>query len=266
MNDLLYLMARLRDPESGCPWDLEQDFASIAPYTLEEACEVVQAIETGDMVNFQEELGDLLFQVVFHAQMAKEAGQFEFEDVVSEIQSKLIRRHPHVFPDGELYSECNGALPLSSEDVQQRWQTIKQNEKAQKLQGRQSTSAMPEDLPATLPSLKKAEKIQAAAARVGFDWPDIEPVFDKIEEELQEIREAMAHEGPERIAEEVGDLLFAVVNLTRHLGLDGDMTLRKATNKFVRRFQSMETQSLQDGQVFEQLTLEEMEDYWQQVK
>ncbi|MFK0572365.1 nucleoside triphosphate pyrophosphohydrolase [Endozoicomonas sp.] len=263
IDDLITLMARLRDTEHGCPWDLKQTFATIAPYTLEEASEVAEAIEREDYDNLREELGDLLFQVVFHARMAEEAGHFDFTDISQELLAKLIRRHPHVFPDGSLES-FSSQEKLSPEQVKQKWQEIKAEEKKQKGQ-KKSDSAMPDDLPRTLPTLQRAEKIQAAAARVGFDWPEAEPVFDKIYEELDEIREAR-DEGQERISEEVGDLLFACVNLARHLGVDADMALRKACHKFDGRFRKMEVLSSTNGQVFEQLTLEEMENYWQQSK
>lgn len=263
INDLITLMARLRDAEHGCPWDLKQTFATIAPYTLEEASEVAEAIEREDYDNLREELGDLLFQVIFHAQMAKEVGYFDFADISQELLSKLLRRHPHVFPDGRLESFASQEK-LSPEEVKQKWQEIKLEEKKQKGL-KPSDSAMPDDLPRTLPTLQRAAKIQDAAARVGFDWPEAEPVFDKIHEELDEIREAR-DEGHERISEEVGDLLFACVNLARHLGVDADMALRKACHKFDGRFRKMETLASTNDQAFEQLTLEEMESYWQQVK
>ena len=263
IDELIMLMARLRDKEHGCPWDLKQTFSTIAPYTLEEACEVAEAIEREDYDNLREELGDLLFQVIFHAQMAAESELFDFGDISEGLLAKLLRRHPHVFPDGSLNSFASEEK-LTPEQVKQKWQEIKAEEK--KLKGqKQPESAMPDDLPVTLPTLQRAEKIQAAAARVGFDWPEVEPVFDKIQEELAEIREARA-ESQERISEEVGDLLFACVNLARHLGVDADMSLRKACHKFDGRFRKMEALATTNDQAFEQLTLEEMESYWQQVK
>ena len=261
LNNLLTLMARLRDPERGCPWDIKQTFATIAPYTLEEACEVVEAIEREDFDNLREELGDLLLQVIFHAQMASEAGYFDFADISQELLAKLIRRHPHVFPNGTL-DDGFDSTAMSAEQVLVKWDEIKASEKKAKGQGH---SAMPDNLPRMLPTLQRAEKIQVAAARVGFDWPNAEPVFDKIYEELDEIR-AARDEGQERVAEEVGDLLFACVNLARHLGVDGDMALRKASHKFAERFRKMEALAVSNEQQFTQLTLAEMEEYWQQCK
>ena len=265
LNNLLTLMARLRDPERGCPWDIKQTFATIAPHTLEEACEVVEAIEREDFDNLREELGDLLLQVIFHAQMASEAGYFDFADISQELLAKLIRRHPHVFPNGRLEPEdgfTSSATAMSAEQVLVKWDEIKASEKKAKGQG---NSVMPDNLPRMLPTLQRAEKIQVAAARAGFDWPNADPVFDKIYEELDEIL-AAREEGQERVAEEVGDLLFACVNLARHLGVDGDMALRRASHKFADRFRKMEALAAGRDQPFTQLTLAEMEAYWQQCK
>ncbi len=257
LDELLTLMAQLRDPKHGCAWDVKQTFASIAPHTLEEACEVVEAIEREDFDNLKEELGDLLLHVIFHTQMAREAGYFDFADVSQTLQAKLIRRHPHVFPDGSVKS-FGSAKKLTPEEVEQKWQAIKAEEKPQ-----QRSSIMPSDLPRTLPTLQRAEKIQSAAATVGFDWIRVEPVFDKIHEELDEIRAA---KGQERIAEEVGDLLFACVNLARHLDVNAEMALRQACGKFSGRFEKMEQLAKANQQSIEQLTLDEMERYWQQSK
>ena len=265
INNLLLLMNRLRDPESGCPWDLKQNFATIAPFTLEEACEVVDAIEQEDYEHLKEELGDLLFQVVYHAQMADEQGLFNFNEVAEAIYQKLLRRHPHVFPDGTLNS-FGKASDLSPEEIKRLWHNIKQQEKQMKPAApEKQPSAMPDDLPAVLPSLKRAAKIQHAAAQTGFDWPDVEPVFDKIQEEIAEIKEARS-ESTERVEEEIGDLLFACTNLARHLGVDADTALRKATGKFDRRFRQMEQLAVANQQDFQQLSLDEMEAYWQQSK
>ncbi len=266
MNDLLNLMARLRDPQSGCPWDLEQSFSTIAPYTLEEACEVVEAITRKDFDNLREELGDLLFQVVFHARMAEEEDRFDFNTVVSELVEKLIRRHPHVFPEGALAEPVQANNNISPEEVKKRWQDIKVKEKEKATHKKESASALPDNLPATLPALKKAEKIQQAAARVGFDWEDASGAEAKIREELDEIKEAQAHDGKEQIEEEVGDLFFACVNYARHLGVDPEMALRKATLKFDGRFRTMESKMLEDKKNFSDLSLEAMEGYWQNAK
>ncbi len=266
MDQLLYMMARLRDPETGCPWDLKQDFSTIAPYTLEETCEVLEAIANSDMDNLREELGDLLFQVVFHAQMAQEKDLFGFEEVVDGILEKMVRRHPHVFPDGTLGSVRDKNDPTTSDQIIDNWQAIKQKEKQSKGQ-KLSVSAMPEKLPDALPSLSRAYKLQKAAAKTGFDWPDLKPVIDKIREETQEVLDAVGDkEGQQRVAEEIGDLLFSCVNLARHLKVDPDMAMRQANNKFENRFRSMEHRAQDDGRNFQQLTLDEMEAYWQQIK
>ena len=301
INDLLTLMARLRDPQSGCSWDIKQTFATIAPYTLEEACEVVDAIEREDYDHLREELGDLLLQVIFHAQIGSEAGYFNFDDVANTLLEKMIRRHPHVFPEGTLTSSM-ASTRLTPEQVKAKWEAIKKEEKRQKQQNQSgsssdsisdsaishsaishsaishsaishsaishsaiSHSAMPDDLPVVMPALKRAHKLQSAAAKVGFDWPQAQPVFDKIAEEIDEIKEAMV-EQPEKLPEEVGDLLFACVNLARHLGVDADMAMRQANGKFDRRFRTMEVLASKNSQEFQQLTLEEMENYWQQSK
>ena len=266
LKDVLYMMRRLRDPKTGCSWDLEQDFDTIAPYTLEETCEVLEAIARKDYDNLKEELGDLLFQVVFHAQMADEEGLFDFGQVASGLLEKMVRRHPHVFPDGTLRSERSPDDDTSPEEVIEKWQAIKAKEKQDKGEVK-TTSAMPEKLPSALPALTRAYKLQKAAAKVGFDWLDFEPVLDKIQEEIAEVREAVKEkEGQSRVAEEIGDLLFSVVNLARHLGVEPDMAMRQSNEKFEGRFRTMEQKSLAEGHDFQQLSLEEMEAYWQQAK
>lgn len=243
---LLSIMARLRDPDHGCPWDIEQDFASIAPYTIEEAYEVAEAIASGDRVHIREELGDLLLQVVFHAQMAAEEGSFTFEDVAASINEKMVRRHPHVF----------GEQVIASASAQtDNWENIKQQERADK--GRDSVLA---DVPAALPALMRAEKLQKRAARVGFDWPEVSGVVAKIREELAEAEEAL---DTDRFAEEMGDLLFAVVNLARFKGVDAEEAMRQANRKFTRRFQHIE-QSL--GKPMAEASLQEMEALWNDAK
>ncbi|WP_257274673.1 MULTISPECIES: nucleoside triphosphate pyrophosphohydrolase [unclassified Endozoicomonas] len=263
LEDLLYLISRLRDPETGCPWDLEQDFTTVAPYTLEETFEVLDAIASEDFENLREELGDLLFQVVFLARMADEAGLFDFNQVVAGLVEKMVRRHPHVFPDGTLASRKSPDDDTTTDQVIENWQTIKQKERLTKGE-KTSESAMPSKLPAALPSLTRAFKLQKAAAKVGFDWSDAEPVFDKIQEEIEEIREVVRErQGNDRIAEEIGDLMFACVNLARHLSVDADMSVRKACDKFENRFRSMEFRAAEEGREFQELTLDEMEAYWQ---
>ena len=236
IDDLLYLMARLRDPQSGCPWDIKQDYASIAPSTLEEAYEVVDAIEKADFTHLKEELGDLLFQVIFYSQIGKEEGRFEFAGIVSDLVAKLVRRHPHVFPDGSLHSRVDNrhALPV---DVKARWEAIKQQERAEK--GSQGALA---DVPLNLPSLSRAAKLQKRAAAVGFDWLDVQGPIAKVREELVEVEEAIAAADQAAIEEELGDLLFAVVNISRFLKLDPEQALRRANHKFEARFGYMEQQ------------------------
>ena len=247
ISELLNIMAQLRDPEHGCPWDVEQDFASVAPYTLEEAYEVVDAIQRNDMTNLKEELGDLLLQVVFHSQMAAEKQLFTFNDVAASISEKMISRHPHVFSDK--------AGIESAEQQVQHWEELKAKEK----QTRGEHSAM-DDVPAAFPALLRAQKLGKKAAKKGFDWPDKPPVIGKIEEELQELKDSIDKEPIERQEEELGDLLFAVVNLARHLKLDAETALRKANLKIENRFRQIEPHLHDDRK------LEEMEALWQAVK
>jgi len=252
---LLQVMACLRDPDGGCPWDLDQDFSSIAPYTIEEAYEVADAIERRDFHDLEGELGDLLLQVVYHAQMAKEAGRFDFETVAARIAEKMIRRHPHVFGQGQVESAAAQSLA---------WEEAKAAERTHKEGGDPSILA---DLPLGLPALTRAAKLQRRAARVGFDWQDLGPVLDKLEEELGELRaELAAGAGHERLADEVGDLLFAAANLARHLGVDGESALRRANGKFERRFRAIETALRAAGRRPEDASLDEMEELWQAAK
>lgn len=274
---LLEIMARLRDPKTGCPWDKEQDFASIAPYTIEEAYEVAEAIRLGDMDMLRDELGDLLFQVVYHAQMAQESGTFAFADVVTSISEKMVRRHPHVFADTSIES---------AEAQTEAWEKQKAEERAQK--GGNGTKAgngggngeavsqaasILDDVPLALPSLLRAYKLQKRAARVGFDWDNSAQVVEKIGEEMQEIGEAMVAMAKERsaaneahVAEELGDLLFACANLGRHLGFDPEEALRAGNVKFERRFRHMEEHLRQNDQKMEDLPLAILEVLWQAAK
>ncbi len=252
MTELLAIMARLRSAE-GCPWDRQQTFASIAPYTIEEAYEVADAIERGDLSGLEDELGDLLFQVVFHAQMASESGAFDFEAVAAAICGKLTRRHPHVFAAGE---------PLSVAEQSSAWEAIKAEER-----GAGAVSAL-HGVPNALPALLRAYKLSKRAARVGFDFQHAGQCADKVAEELLEVRaaaRASSKASPE-IFEEVGDLLFAAANLARKLDVDAEAALRAANLKFERRFRNMESLAVQRGQVFSELDLAAQEDLWQAVK
>lgn len=242
---LAEIMARLRDPETGCPWDIRQDFASIAPYTIEEAYEVADAIEREDMAALRDELGDLLLQVVFHSRMAEQQGHFALQDVIDGIAEKMTRRHPHVFGEGASRAEGHA-----------QWESIKAAERAIKDPDGSALAGVA----VALPALLRAEKLQKRAARTGFDWPDTDGVLAKIDEELDEVRSAASTAEQE---EEIGDLLFAVVNLARHMKVDPEVALRAANGKFERRFRSMEEMA---GARFAGLTLEEKEDLWQQAK
>ena len=253
---LIEIMARLRDPDTGCPWDLEQDFASIAPYTIEEAYEVKDAIDRADMPGLKDELGDLLLQVVFHARMAEEAGAFAFADVAETISEKMIRRHPHVFGDGDA---------KTPEAVRGNWEAIKAAERVEKSNGNETPSVL-DGVARALPALLRAEKLQKRAARIGFDWPSAGPVFDKVREEMAELEEAAAGPDKAALAEEAGDLLFAMANLVRHFGADPEAALRNANDKFERRFKAVEARARNLGEEPESLGLDALEAHWQAVK
>jgi ATP diphosphatase len=242
---LVDVMARLRDPVTGCPWDIAQDFASIAPFTIEEAYEVADAIEREDMANLRDELGDLLLQVAFHARMAEQARLFTLQDVIDGIAAKMVRRHPHIFGEG-----------VARADGHAQWETIKAAERAEK----DSDPSALAGVAIALPALLRAEKIQKRAARTGFDWPDLDGVTAKIIEELDEVQAAT---NPAEREDEIGDLLFAVVNLARHLKVDPEVALRGANAKFDRRFRGMEAIA---GENFAGLSLEDKEALWQRVK
>lgn len=255
MKELLKIMADLREPETGCPWDIKQTFKTIVPYTLEEAYEVADAIENNDMQSLKSELGDLLFQVVFYAQMAKEQGDFDFSDVVESICNKLISRHPHVFADNDCRDEQ--ALHKAWEDAKALERDREAGaEKARVLDG----------VANALPALSRAQKLQKRAARVGFDWPDIEPVLAKLEEEIQELREAMQQSDREAIFEETGDLLFSSVNLARHLSIDAEEALKGCNKKFEKRFSYIESVLGESGRAFKDCSLNELEELWQRAK
>jgi nucleoside triphosphate diphosphatase len=260
ISRLIEIMAALRTPGTGCPWDLEQDFSTIAPYTIEEAYEVADAIERGDFGDLRDELGDLLLQVVFHARMAEEQELFDFGGVVQAITEKLVRRHPHVFGD---------AGSLVTEEVNALWERIKSQEKAERAARR--SHAAPESVtlggvPANLPALTRALKLQQKAGKVGFDWNDPHAVLAKIREEADEIEAELASGARQDAASEVGDLMFAVVNLVRHLGADPEATLREANRKFERRFRYIEEALGASGKTPSQSTLAEMDALWDEAK
>lgn len=259
LEDLLYLMARLRDPETGCPWDVEQDYKSIAPSTIEEAYEVVDAIEREDFVHLREELGDLLFQVIFYSQLAQEQQRFDFNTVVEDLTAKLIRRHPHVFPDGDLHAKHTSRL--SEHAVRQNWEALKQKER-----GAKGKLGLLDDVPLGLPALSRAQKLQKRAAQVGFDWPDVASVLDKLAEETEELRDALARGDRDAQQEELGDMMFTLVNLSRYLRFDSEAVLRQSNDKFCRRFHHIERQFAAQERTLEATELERMEVFWQEAK
>ena len=253
IEDLIEVMARLRDPNGGCPWDLEQDFKSIAPYTIEEAYEVADAIDRDDMNDLREELGDLLLQSVYHAQMAKEAGHFDINDVITDITDKMIHRHPHVF--GE--TEANTAA-----DVNVLWDERKKLEK-----GKDQRKSALDGIPHNFPALLRASKLTKKAAKTGFEWTDPNNILDKLEEEIGEMREAINNQDLPNQKEEIGDMLFVLANLARHIGFNPEESLRQANNKFERRFKGMEEDSKKlDLNNFSDASLDQMKQLWQDQK
>jgi len=258
IDRLLRIMARLRDPQGGCPWDLEQDFASIAPYTIEEAYEVADAIDRGDLHALKDELGDLLLQVVFHARMAEEQGAFAFDDVAAAIADKMVRRHPHVFGDARV---------ADAEDQTRSWEAIKRAERA--AAGEADPSALA-GVSRGLPEWQRAVKLQSRAARVGFDWPGPEPVLAKLQEEIGEVRAEFARgdvaANHDRLQDEIGDLLFVCANLARHARVDIGAALRQANLKFERRFRAMERLAEADGTPLASLDLQAQDGYWERAK
>jgi MazG family protein len=255
LHALIETMARLRDPAGGCAWDLKQSFASLAPYAVEEAYEVAEAAEAGDIPALREELGDLLLQVVFHSQLAREAGLFSFAEVASGINDKLIRRHPHIFGD---------AAERDAQAQTIAWEAQKAEERAAK--GRAPATSALDGVAATLPALTRAQKLSARAARVGFDWEKLDDLFAKLDEEIGELKAELPEAAPARLADEMGDLMFVMANLCRKLGLDGESVLRAANAKFTRRFQAMESRLAAEGRRPEQADLAAMEAHWQAVK
>jgi ATP diphosphatase len=254
LQRLIEIMVRLRDPQTGCPWDIEQDFRSIAPYTIEEAYEVAEAIERGDLDDLKDELGDLLFQVVFHARMAEERGHFAFADVADAIAEKLVRRHPHVFGDQQIES---------AEAQTRNWEQIKAAERAAHGDADESQMA---GVSQGLPELRRAVKLQKRAARVGFDWPDHRPILDKLREEADELEQGLAAGDRDNIEEEIGDLLFVVTNLARRFEIDPGTALRGSNLKFEQRFRAMEAIASERGLDLAELSLEEQEVLYQTVK
>lgn len=296
MQRLLKIMAQLRDPQSGCPWDVKQTMESLTRYTIEEAYEVADAIANGDMHDIKDELGDLLFQVVFYAQIASESRAFSFDDVAKSISDKLVRRHPHVFAN-PLASEGAGdtnknltveRTQLNDSALNAQWDAIKAQEKQLKKQRlKQDDEAIEpsilDSVPKGMPALMYAQKLQKACAKVGFDWPDAAPVIDKVREEVEEIQQELdfkqraldagvaplnsgVPDNQQAIEEEIGDALFAMVNLARHCKVDADTALRNASNKFANRFKGVERLAAEQGDKLDALTLDEMEALWQQVK
>lgn len=255
IDRLLGIMSALRDPETGCPWDIEQNFKSISAYTIEEAYEVADAIERMDMRDLKDELGDLLFQVVFHAHMAREQGDFGFADVAAAVSDKLVRRHPHVFGDKQAGSH---------EELHRAWEQHKKNERRAKQPEQKS---LLDGIASTMPALRWSSKLQKRAAHHGFDWDDVRPVFDKLQEEIEELEAEIEHEDNlERITDEMGDILFACVNLARHIDVNPEQALRDSNLKFIDRFKVMEQLLSDDDRVMEECSVEILEDYWQRAK
>lgn len=257
LYELACIMERLRDPETGCPWDLEQTFETIVPYTIEEAYEVADAIARRDFNDLRDELGDLLFQVVFHSQMASEAGHFALTDVIGSIIGKMVRRHPHVFGNAD---GRDSAAQVAA------WESMKAEERAAKHGSPSASASALDGVALALPALQRAHKLQKRAARTGFDWTQPEQIFEKLHEEIGEVREAVADGIQGHIEDEIGDLLFVVANLARRLSIDPEEALRKANAKFERRFRAMESAAESKGETFSNLSLENQEEYWQSVK
>jgi ATP diphosphatase len=254
IQSLLDIMRQLRDPDSGCPWDLKQNFHTIVPYTIEETYELAEAIAIEDFAQIRDELGDVLFQVVFYAQMASEQALFTFEDVVDGIAEKLLRRHPHVFAE-------TGGQRVSESEVKRRWEQIKVEERQRKNQ-----RGTLDDVPRALPALSRSQKLQKRAASVGFDWSELDAVRGKVDEELVELAEAVSEGDSSAIESEVGDIFLAMVNLARHLGVDAEAALRHANRRFEDRFSLMETAAERDGSQLSEESLEQLEERWQAAK
>lgn len=271
IEDLKYLMARLREPDTGCPWDTRQTYSTIVPHTIEEAYEVADAIERSDFPHLKDELGDLLFQVIFYAQMGREDGHFDFDGIVDHLVRKLVRRHPHVFPDGTLESRVDPENRPSEAWIKDSWERIKAEERAQKPAPETGEASRLDGIARTLPAMARAEKLQRRAARHGFDWPDIGPVFDKLHEEIDELKAAWqaAQDGSgdvDALEDELGDLLFVCVNLARFLKVNPEQALKRTNHKFEARFRAIERVLAREGRTMDEETLEALDAVWQAVK
>jgi len=272
IDDLKTLMARLREPDTGCPWDTKQTFASIVPHTIEEAYEVADAIEQGDYPHVKDELGDLLFQVIFYARMGQEEGHFDFDGIVDNLVRKLIRRHPHVFPEGTLESRIDPDNRPTEAWIKESWERIKAEERAQKpAPDADALVSRLDGIARTLPAMARAEKLQRRAARHGFDWPDIGPVFDKLHEEIDELKEAWqaAEDGTgerDAVEDELGDLLFVCVNLARFMKVNPEQALKRTNRKFEMRFRAIEEILAAEGRDMDEESLEALDAIWQRAK
>lgn len=256
VDDAIYLMQRLRDPKDGCPWDIKQSFSDITKYTIEECYELIDAIESKDFAHVEEELGDVLFQVVFYTQLGKEQSLFDFDSVIDKLVKKLVRRHPHVFPNQDLYARF-GHQPKATDDIKSTWEAIKAEERAAKQKQR-----LLDDVPAALPALSRAQKLQKRASTVGMDWNDTASVITALESEIAELKAAMAAGVDAHIQEEAGDVLFASVNVARHLKLDAEQSLRHANTKFYQRISMMEDLVVEQGKTLEELSEAELDHLW----
>ncbi len=270
IEKLIVIMTMLRDKQHGCPWDLEQTISTLLPYTLEEVYEVADAIENKDLAELEDELGDLLFQIIFYAQIASEQGSFDFQDIATAISNKLLRRHPHVFPNGDI-SQFGIQQDISAEQVVVNWEAIKlaeREEKRQKSANKDSLDAVSllDDVPRALPAIERARRLQKRAAQAGFDWIEINSVLNKLREEILEFEEALAVADTEKISEELGDVLFTAVNLARHSNVEPEVALRSANRRFENRFKWIETTLGSEGKVLQDVSLEELDALWNKAK
>ena len=270
IDRLIAIMTMLRDKQHGCPWDLEQTIKSLLPHTIEEVYEVADAIENNDLVELEDELGDLLFQVIFYAQIAKEQGAFDFQDIATAITDKLIRRHPHVFPDGDV-EQFGISQEIDAQQVVVNWEAIKEIEREEKRkkdrkQAVQGVESILDDVPRALPAMERARKLQKRAAQVGFDWAEVAPVLEKLKEEVAEFEEALDSGDLERMSDELGDVLFATINLARHSRIEPEVALRSTNRRFETRFKWIEAALYKQGKVFKDAKLEELDALWGQAK